>query len=335
MSKYPLKLSEFDYDLPKELIAQYPVSPRHSCRLLVLERKSAKIKHYKFSDITEFLHPGDILVLNDTSVLSCRLIGHRITGGKVEVFLLRRNEAGEFNTLIRPSRLKTGEEIVFNNGKIRGKLLSRNSIVFNLKNPDHIYQYGEVPLPPYLKRDTQISDVSDYQTVYAKRPGAVASPTAGLHFTEGLLSEIARQGIKLSFITLHTGYGTFRKIRCQEIEEHKMEEEYFVLSPGALKEINEKKDKGNRVIAVGTTVSRALETYATLGRQEGYTNLFIYPGYKFKMVDCLVTNFHLPRSSLFLLVCAFAGKDLMMQAYNEAIKKSYRFYSYGDAMLII
>lgn len=330
-----MKLSDFDYHLPKELIAQYPLSLRDTCRLLVLERKTSKISHYQFKDIIKFLQPLDILVLNDTMVLPCRLLGQRITGGRVEVLLLKQNNAGEFIALFKPSRLKMGERLIFNHGNIEGKILSRNTVVFNTQNLEDIYRLGVMPLPAYIKRKAQAQDFCDYQTVYAKNPGAIASPTAGLHFTKELLEEIAGSGVELVHITLHTGYGTFKKIRTEEIEKHKMDEEYFTFSSNALGRIQEVEAKGGRLFAVGTTVCRAVETYATFGRQEGYTDLIIYPGYKFKMIDVLLTNFHLSGTTTFMLVCAFAGEKLIRKAYQEAIDKKYRFLSFGDAMLII
>ena len=329
-----LKLSDFDYKLPGELIAQYPLKERDACRLLILERRKGKIEHCLFKDIIGRLNKNDLLVLNDTKVLRSRLKGHRLSAGKVEVLLLNRINGSKFNALIKPSRLKLREKILFNGGKIVGEISAKNEITFNTKDLDSIYNLGVMPLPPYIKRDPQDLDNIYYQTVYAQKEGAVASPTAGLHFTNELIKRIELGGTNTAYITLHVGYPTFRPVKAEDITKHRMEPEYFNVPLDSIKLIEKtRKDKG-RVVAVGTTSCRVLETLA-LGKNSGYTDLFIYPGYKFRMTNCLLTNFHLPRTTLFMLVCAFAGAELIKKAYQEAIDKKYRFYSYGDAMLIL
>ncbi|MFA5276064.1 MAG: tRNA preQ1(34) S-adenosylmethionine ribosyltransferase-isomerase QueA [Candidatus Omnitrophota bacterium] len=324
------KLSDFDYILPKELIAQHPLNERDSARLLVVERKSGKVKHCIFKDLTGFLKPDDLLVLNNTKVVPCRLKGKRSTGGKVEIFLLKQKENKTFFALLKPGRLKQGEKINFNGGSIYAQILSRNEVAFNTQDLSKIYGLGAMPLPPYIKREAVASDNIYYQTVYAKDDGAVASPTAGLHFTRELLKKIIDFGTNVSYLTLHVGLGTFKPVKSENIMEHKMEKEYFKVPDETIKALTQ----AGRVVAVGTTSLRALESFA-LGKKEGETDLFIYPGFDFKVANCLLTNFHLPRTTLFMLVCAFAGSDLMKKAYQEAVENKYRFYSYGDAMLII
>jgi S-adenosylmethionine:tRNA ribosyltransferase-isomerase len=329
-----LKLAEFDYPLPKELIAQYPLKNREEARLLIVNRKTGSIRHGVFKDIFEFFRKNDLLVLNDTKVLHCRLMGNKITGGRVEILLTRRINGTTFACLVQPSRTKVGEKILFATGAITGILSSRGQISFKQSDADTIYNFGIVPLPPYIKRDPEDLDTVYYQTVYAKNDGALASPTAGLHFTQESLKQIQSAGVNLAYLTLHVGLGTFRPVRCENIAEHKMDPEYFLVPDATIAALDKVKADKGRVIAVGTTSLRALETYAA-GRKEGHTDLFVYPGYKFALVDCLLTNFHLPMTTLFMLVCAFGGKDLMKKAYQEAVDKKYRFYSYGDAMLII
>jgi S-adenosylmethionine:tRNA ribosyltransferase-isomerase len=353
-----LKLSDFDYKLPKELIAQYPLKERDACRLLILERRKGKIEHCVFKDIIDHLNKDDLLVLNDTKVLRSRLKGHRptpleincnktklrlpkgnpsLTGpttGKVDVLLLNRKNGSKFNALIKPGRLKLREKIFFNAGKIIGEISAKNEITFNTKDIDSIYNLGVMPLPPYIKRNPEDLDNIYYQTVYAQKEGAVASPTAGLHFTNELIKRIESKGVNIAYITLHVGYPTFKPVKVEDITKHKMAPEYFNLPLDSIKLIEKtRKDKAG-VVAVGTTSCRVLETLA-LGKNSGYTDLFIYPGYKFRMTNCLLTNFHLPRTTLFMLVCAFAGTELIKKAYQEAIEMNYRFYSYGDAMLIL
>jgi len=330
-----MKLSDFDYLLPKELIAQYPLEERDAARLLVLNRKQGTIEHRIFKDITGYLQQGDFLVLNDTRVLPSRLIGSRLTGGKVELLLLRRKSGLTFEALIRPNRLKPNEKIIFNGGKISGEISARNEITFNAKDMDTIYNLGMMPLPPYIKRSPQDLDSVYYQTVYAREKGSIASPTAGLHFTKELIGEIKARGVDIAYITLHISYSTFKPVKTEDVTAHKMDKEFFQVSKEAQDGINQARLEKARIFAVGTTACRALETYALGGERQGYTDLFIYPGYKFEMTDCLITNFHLPRTTLFMLVCAFAGEKLIKRAYQEAVDRRYRFYSYGDAMLIV
>ncbi|MBU0548028.1 MAG: tRNA preQ1(34) S-adenosylmethionine ribosyltransferase-isomerase QueA [Candidatus Omnitrophica bacterium] len=329
-----LRLSGFDYPLPKELVAQYPLENREEARLLVVNRQTCNISHGVFKDIGNFFKENDLLVLNDTKVLHCRLMGNKTTGGRVEILLTRRLNGATFSCLVQPSRTKIGEKVIFAGGNVVGVLSARGQISFKQPDADIIYSYGVVPLPPYIKRPSVDSDKVYYQTVYAKNEGALASPTAGLHFTEKLLEDICSKGIKLVYVTLHVGLGTFRPVRCENIAEHKMEPEYFLVPDETIAKLKQAKVDKRRIIAVGTTALRTLETYAD-GRKEGNTDLFIYPGYKFKLTDCLLTNFHLPMTTLFMLACAFGGEKLMKQAYQEAVEKKYRFYSYGDAMLII
>lgn len=329
-----MKLSDFDYSLPKELIAQYPLKERDSCRLLVLDRKKSIIEHRTFRDILGYLKPGDLLVLNDTKVLPSRLIGRRATGGKVEILLLNQESCSTYNALIKPARVKAGEKIIFNGGQTYGIISSRNQISFGLKDSGSVYGLGVMPLPPYIKRDPEEIDSIYYQTVYAREAGAIASPTAGLHFTEDMINKIISQGTGIAHITLHVGVGTFKPVKADDITRHKMDPEYFKVQKKTAAAIEKTKKISSRIIAVGTTSLRALETYAR-GFNEGYTDLFIYPGYEFRITDCLLTNFHLPRTTLFMLVCAFAGEKLVKKAYQEAVEREYRFYSYGDAMLVL
>ena len=342
-----MKLSEFDYSLPKELIAQYPLKEREECRLMVLDRQSQKLSHKIFKDISEYFQEGDCLVLNNTKVIPARLFGKRRTGGRVELFLLeKKNPVCE--ALVKPSaRLKEGERIKLESDD-EVEILGRASVgrlVRFLRPLDEVLKdAGHVPLPPYIDRMDEESDRYDYQTAYAREEGATASPTAGLHFTNGLLDEIAKRGVRIAYVTLHTNYGTFAPIKTEEIEMHRMHKEEFILPDETARAIDDTKRQGKKVFAVGTTTSRVLEHCAETirsraegqsSRISGYTDLFIYPGYKFKIVDHIVTNFHLPKSTLMLLISAFCGKEFMFAAYREAIEKRYRFFSYGDAMLIL
>ena len=337
-----MKLSDFDYQLPKELIAQYPLPKREEARLLVLDRASGKITHRIFKDITEYFRAGDLLVLNDTKVLRCRLKGNRSSGGKVEVFLLKPKEGLIFEAMIKPARIRVGEKIIFPNSSITCTLTARNEVSFLAQSPEEVYALGVIPLPPYIKREAEEMDAEYYQTVYARAGGSVASPTAGLHFTPELLARIQQAKTDIAFVTLHVGHATFKPVSSEDITQHQMGREFFIVSPETLKKLckfppmptSRLAREGERIFAVGTTSCRTLETWA-LGRNEGYTDLFIYPGYKFQMVDCLLTNFHLPKTTLFMLVCAFCGETLAKKAYAEAVKEKYRFYSYGDAMLVI
>jgi S-adenosylmethionine:tRNA ribosyltransferase-isomerase len=301
---------------------------------MVLDRADQTFEHGVFKSIQHYLKRNDLLVLNDTKVLPCRLFGKRATGGKVEVFLVDRKPHSTFKVMIRPGRVKQGEKIIFNGGNIYAQVKGKDEVVFNTDDISSIYGLGVMPLPPYIKREAEPSDNIYYQTVYAKNSGAVASPTAGLHFTEALMDQISENTAGFAKVTLHVGPGTFKPVKSEDITEHKMDPEYFEVSEEAAKKIEKaRKDKG-RIIAVGTTSLRALESYAE-GQVKGFTDLFIYPGYKFKLADCLLTNFHLPKTTLFMLVCAFCGEKFAKDAYREAVDKGYRFYSYGDAMLIL
>jgi len=340
-----MKLSEFDYTLPKELIAQYPLKERQKARLMILDREAGAISGEVFENVVNYFKEGDMLVLNDTKVIPARFFGKRKTGGKVEIFLLeKKNPVSE--ALLRPSgRLKEGEEIVLETGD-RVEVLNRGDIgrliKFNRPLDEILERCGHTPLPPYIKRADEASDKEDYQTIYAKGDGATASPTAGLHFTRDLLKQIEDKGVNVCYITLHTSYGTFAPVKVDNVENHRMHAEYFNMPQETAKTVSDTKKNGNRIFAVGTTSTRVLEYCFSAGSsvqgpgaRNGYTDLFIYPSYKFKVVDCLITNFHLPKSTLLLLVSAFAGKDFIFKAYNHAIEKEYRFYSYGDAMLIV
>ncbi|MFH0924676.1 MAG: tRNA preQ1(34) S-adenosylmethionine ribosyltransferase-isomerase QueA [bacterium] len=341
-----MKTSDFDYDLPKTLIAYEPTSIRDNSRLMVIERSSQKILgHYNFFEITKFLTPGDIMVLNDTKVFKARLLGKKaISGGKVEVFLVRKLESTDSWEAIIKGNPKIDSEIIINDPDFKIKVVGREKQKFYVKLLGEdaqglINRYGHIPLPPYIKRQDNKSDQERYQTVYAKNIGAVAAPTAGFHFSSDLLTKIKDLGVKILYLTLHVGLGTFKPVKEEVVERHKMEEEFFVLPESVAIEINQAKQAGRRVIAVGTTSIRALESSITSERlvetKSSYTNIFIYPPYIFNLPDALITNFHLPKSTLLMLVSAFAGKDLIMEAYREAIARNYRFYSYGDAMMII
>ena len=336
-----MRVDEFDFHLPKELIAQKPAEPRDSARLMVLDRRTGKIEHRIFRDIVEYLNEGDLLVLNNTKVIPARLLGRKTTGAKVEVFLLEKIGEGVWRCLVRPgSKLKVGSEVVFKNG-LTGKIIERledgtRLVEFSQKEDSEIFSAGEVPLPPYIENPSV--DPERYQTVYAKEEGAVAAPTAGLHFTKDLLKKIEDKGVRIAYVTLHVGLGTFRPVKVENVEDHEMEEEFFRVPRETVVLIRETKRAGKRVIAVGTTVVRTLETIARLPEKEEYsgkTDLFIYPPFEFKMVDSLITNFHLPRSTLLMLVSAFAGLDLIKKAYRIAVEERYRFFSFGDAMLIL
>ena len=342
-----MKLAEFDYELPEELVAQYPVKDRAKCRLMVLDRASKSLSNRIFEDIVDYFNEGDCLILNDTKVIRARLLGRRKTGGRVEIFLLSKEPVSE--ALIRPSgRLKEGERIVLESGD-EAEILHRGRIgryvKFGRPPEDILNACGRVPLPPYIGRPDEESDRRDYQTVYALKEGATASPTAGLHFTKELFDKISAKGVEIAFVTLHTSYGTFAPIKTEDVESHKMHGEYFELLRETAELVKETKKIGKKVFAVGTTTTRVLEYCADhifsdnrkpiTDNLTGHTDMFIYPGYRFKVVDHLITNFHLPKSTLLLLVGAFAGTGYMFEAYREAVKEGYRFFSYGDAMLIL
>ena len=334
-----MKLSDFDFDLPKSLIAQYPSSIRTDSRLLVLRDI---IDDSTFSQLGNFLKPNDLLVLNDTKVIAARLFGHKDSGGKVEVLVERLINDHEALVMIKSSRSpKIGTYVVLEN-KSRIKICDKNDGIYKVNfESDSILnvlnEIGHIPLPPYINREDSKEDQSRYQTVYAKNDGAVAAPTAGLHFDEMLLSSLEHQGINHTFLTLHVGAGTFQPVKVEDIESHKMHSEYYEISTETIDKIEQAKALGGRIIAVGTTALRALESASVNGSlkyQKGDTDIFIYPGFKFQIVDAMITNFHLPKSSLLMLVSAFIGFEEMFETYNHAIKEKYRFFSYGDAMLL-
>ena len=342
-----MELSLFDYDLPEELIAQYPLPNRGASRLMVLNRTSLSITHSQFRSIGEFLSPNDLLVLNDTKVIPARLVGKkRGTGANIEVFLVEKKERDIWEALIKPGkRVKSGTVVEFGEGILKAQILAKletGTYIIKLKYQGQLQkilsQIGQTPLPPYIKRQPDQIDKIRYQNVYAAKNGAVAAPTAGLHFTQELLDALQQKGIGVAKLTLHVGLGTFQPVKTEEVEAHKMHAEYFEISPETAKQINLCKQKGGRIVTIGTTSVRTLEAVADNGKivpKSGYTDLFIYPGYQFKIVDALITNFHLPQSTLLMLVSTFASREFVLEAYQEAIKQKYRFYSYGDAMLIL
>ena len=336
-----MKLSDFDYHLPKELIAKYPAQPRDSCRLMVLNRKDKTIEHRIFRDVIDYLKPGDTLVLNNTKVIPARLIGKKEkTNANIEVFLLRPIEDNIWETLIKNvRRLKKNQKIIISDD-FYVEFLSKDDekAIVKIHSKDiksDLEKYGHIPLPPYIEREDEEKDKDYYQTVFADKEGSVASPTAGLHFTKELLEKIKEKGVNIAYITLHVGLGTFKPVKTEDITKHKMHEEYFTIPKETLEMIKKTKENKKSVVAVGTTVVRALETYGKFGKTEGFTDIFIYPPYEFKIVDKLITNFHLPKSTLLMLVSAFADRDFILRAYNGAVKEKYRFFSYGDAMLIV
>ena len=334
-----MKVEEFDYRLPEELIAKYPVVPRHSARLMVLDRTSGSIEDATFWDLPDYLEEGDLLVFNNTKVIPARLYGKKPTGGKVEIVLTDYIKPDVWKALVGGKKIKEGLRIKIapgfeveilehiEEGKFLVRLMGNNPLKL-------IDKYGHIPIPPYLKREEEMIDRKYYQTIFAEEEGAVAAPTASLHFSEELVKRIEDKGIDRAFITLHVSYGTFKPVKAEKVEEHYVEPEYVKVPEETVSKIAETKEKGKKVIAVGTTVVRALET-KPLKPYEGWTDLYIYPGFEFRVVDSLITNFHLPRSSLLFLVCAFGGKDFILKAYREAVLKKYRFYSYGDGMLIL
>ncbi|MBI2915059.1 MAG: tRNA preQ1(34) S-adenosylmethionine ribosyltransferase-isomerase QueA [Firmicutes bacterium] len=341
-----MDISEFDYALPQELIAQRPAVPRDASRLLVVRREAASLEHKSFRDIRGLLDPGDVLVLNDTRVMPWRLVGRKSdTGGRLELLLLEERGDGLWEALVRPGRAKPGLSVVFGSGTLTAELRERfagdgGKWLVSLRAQgdvrDAVASLGTVPLPPYIKEPVRHPE--EYQTVYASQEGSVAAPTAGLHFTPELLLEISRRGVGVTRITLHVGPGTFRPVRCQRVEEHRMDEERYVVGQDTADSIHKARSRGKRVVAVGTSATRVLETVASktgeISPGHGRTGAFLYPGHRFKVVDALITNFHLPRSTPLILACAFGGRELVLQAYREAIGLGYRFYSFGDAMLI-
>ena len=340
-----MKVSEFNYELPEKLIAQIPIEKRDESRLMILDRKKQTIEHEVFKDIIKYLQPGDCLVRNNTKVIPARLYGKKETGANVEFLLLNRIEGDIWESIVRPgNKLHIGTKVIFGDGLLEAEILDtmpggtrkvrfKYQGIFN----EILDKIGLMPLPPYIHEGLKEND--RYQTVYAKYEGSAAAPTAGLHFTDKLLKEIEQKGIKIANVTLHVGIGTFRPVKVENIEEHIMHSEHFYIKQEDADKINETKKNGKRVIAVGTTSCRVLETISSekngmVKEAEGDTQIFIYPGYKFKCIDGLITNFHLPESTLLMLVSAFAGKEYVMKAYKEAVEKEYKFFSFGDAMYI-
>ena len=340
-----MKLSDFNFDLPEELIAQDPIEDRSSSRLLILDKDSGEIKHHIFKDIIDELEEGDCLVVNDTKVIPARLIGNRVgTEGRIEVLLLKRREENVWETLVKPGKkAKIGTKISFGEGLLIGEVIDiveegNRLIQFEYEGifEEILDQLGEMPLPPYITHE--LKDRNRYQTVYAKHEGSAAAPTAGLHFTNELLKAIEEKGIMIARVTLHVGLGTFRPVKVDNILEHHMHSEFFMVEESEANKINAAKKSGKRVISVGTTSCRTLESAANqdgvVKANSGWTEIFIYPGYQFKVIDGLITNFHLPESTLLMLVSALAGKEHILNAYETAVKERYRFFSFGDAMFI-
>lgn len=351
--------SLYDYKLPVELIAQNPAVKRDTSRLLVAERNNRKLNHKSFAEIINYFKPGDLLIFNDTKVIPARLIGNKVLannkkGAQCEVLLLEQKTANTWDALIKPGkRLKPGSQIEFGRGLLKAKIVSETDFggrIIEFTYQGNFYslleEIGLIPLPPYIKQYREITTNHDlaqrYQTLYAKNPGSAAAPTAGLHFTNELLDELDSRGVNKAFVTLHTGLGTFKPIEANDIREHRLHREWYEIKVQTIELIRETKARGNKIIAVGTTSVRVLENIKEmilnknkLQDVSGYTDFYIYPGYEFKIIDGLITNFHLPKSSLLVLVSAFAGREFILQAYEEAIKQKYRFYSFGDAMLII
>ncbi len=341
-----MKTSDFYYDLPEELIAQDPLEDRSSSRLLVLDKNSGETEHHVFREIVNYLDPGDCLVINDTKVIPARLIGAKEeTGAKIEVLLLKRGADDVWETLVKPGRkAKPGTRISFGDGLLVGEVVDivdegNRLIHFEYEGifEEILDRLGQMPLPPYITH--QLKDKDRYNTVYAEHPGSAAAPTAGLHFTPELLEKIRDKGVDIAHVTLHVGLGTFRPVKVDDVENHHMHSEFYMIDKAAAEKINRTKENGKRVICVGTTSCRTIESAADengrLKECSGWTDIFIYPGYQFKILDALITNFHLPESTLVMLVSALAGREHMLAAYREAVKERYRFFSFGDAMLIV
>ncbi len=348
-----MKLSEFAIDIPEELVAEYPADPRDSCRLMVCHSKEQRIEHRTFKDILEYFDEGDIMVLNDTRVFPARLLGKKEkTGAAIEVFLLRElnKKAKLWDVLVDPARkIRVGNKLFFGENDLVAEVVDNTTsrgrtIRFLFDGEDEelhnlIETLGKTPIPPYIKREVEDSDRENYQTIYAKNTGAVAAPTAGLHFTRELLKRFELKGIEQVFLTLHTGLGTFHPVEVEDLSKHRMDSEYYIIEKELVDWVNSAKDEKRRVLAVGTTSMRALESSVSASRTlkpaSGWTDKFIYPPYEFAIANAMLTNFHRPKSTLMMMVAAFMGYDFMMHAYEEAVKEKYRFYSYGDAMLIL
>lgn len=340
----PLKTADFDFQLPEELIAQTPLERRDASRLLTLDKTTGVVGHHHFYDLPKFLRPGDCLVLNDSRVLPARLIGHRPTGGACEVLLLVDKGEGLWECLVRPGRkLKPGAQVIFGDGQLTATIEAeledgKRAVRFHYQGIflEILEQLGKMPLPPYIK--AELEDQERYQTVYSRVVGSAAAPTAGLHFTPELLEQVREMGVRVCYVTLHVGLGTFRPVKAEDIQDHEMHSEFCMISRETAGVINETKRNGGRIICVGTTSCRTVESFAgedgTLSEHSGWTNIFIYPGYKFKVLDALITNFHLPQSTLIMLVSALAGREHVLSAYETAVRERYRFFSFGDAMFI-
>lgn len=340
-----MQVAEFDYHLPEQLIAQTPCERRDASRLLVLERRTGALAHRCFYELGEYLRPGDVLVFNDTKVIPARLIGTKAqTGGKVEVFLLRRKTGDDWEALVKPGKKARPGTVIAFGESLRCEVLASTDfggriVRFSYEGifEEILDRLGQTPLPPYIKES--LADKERYQTVYARQRGSAAAPTAGLHFTQELLAHLKASGVELGFLTLHVGLGTFRPVQVKEIESHAMHSEYYEVPPETAALVNAAKAEGRRVVAVGTTAIRTLESAARergcIAAVRGWTDIFIYPGYEFKIVDAMVTNFHLPKSTLLMLISAFAGREKVLAAYEAAIAERYRFFSFGDAMLIV
>ncbi|UOQ47320.1 tRNA preQ1(34) S-adenosylmethionine ribosyltransferase-isomerase QueA [Gracilibacillus caseinilyticus] len=342
-----MNIEDFDFDLPEELIAQTPLQDRASSRLMVLNREKRSITHHHFYDILDFLEKGDCLVLNNTKVLPARLYGMKQdTGAKVEVLLLSQIEDNDWEVLVKPAKkIKVGSTIVFGDGQLKATCIDtkeHGGRILRLEYEGILYEVldelGEMPLPPYIKE--QLDEKDRYQTVYAREQGSAAAPTAGLHFTNELLEQIEQKGIEIAFITLHVGLGTFRPVSVDNVEEHEMHAEFYQMTETTANQLNEVKKRGGKIISVGTTSTRTLETIArdtngVFEERNGWTDIFIYPPYQFKAIDGLITNFHLPKSTLIMLVSALSDRDFILEAYNKAVAERYRFFSFGDAMLIM
>lgn len=340
-----MNVTDFNFELPQELIAQDPLEDRTASRLLVLDKATGEIRHRHFRDILKFLRKGDCLVINDTRVIPARLLGQKAgTGANIEVLLLKRKSDNVWETLVKPGKkMKIGAEVIFGDGLLRGKVLDvvdegNRLVQFTYEGifEEILDRLGQMPLPPYITH--QLKDKNRYQTVYAKHDGSAAAPTAGLHFTKELLKEIEDMGVTVAHVTLHVGLGTFRPVKADTIEEHHMHSEFYMVEEEEAKKVNDTKKNGGRVICVGTTSCRTLESATgedgILKAGSGWTEIFIYPGYQFKILDCLITNFHLPESTLVMLVSALAGREHVLHAYQEAIREKYRFFSFGDACFL-
>ena len=342
-----MNISEFDYELPLELIAQHPSQKREDCRLLVVHRDNDTVEHKHFYDILDYLKPGDCLVMNDSKVLPARMFGVKEgTGAKIEFLLSKRKEGDIWETIVRPGkRLHPGAIVSFGDGKLRAEILDYGpdgtrivKFMYDGVFLEILEEIGRMPLPPYIERETEFEDKDRYQTVYCREEGSVAAPTAGLHFTEEILEKAKAKGVKLAFVTLHVGIGTFRPVKCEVVEEHKMHFEEYTVSQEAADIINQTKAEGGRIISVGTTSTRTLESASdengVIKAGSGSTGIFIYPGYKYKVVNSLITNFHLPKSTLLMLISALYNRERILDVYKTAVEEKYQFFSYGDAMFI-